>query len=130
MQSSFTLREGSLTVCCCSVTVSCLIPCNPMDGSTPVSSVLHQPLLVIVTQSCPTLCDPMDCSPPGSSFHGILQARILEWISIPSPGDLPDRGIEPGSLCSRQIPCYLSHQGSLYLPEFAQIQVHWVGDAI
>ena len=31
-----------------------------------------------VSQSCPTLCDPMDCSPPGSSFHGILQARILE----------------------------------------------------
>ena len=33
-------------------------------------------------QSCPTLCDPMDCSPPGSSVHGILQARILEWVAI------------------------------------------------
>ena len=33
-------------------------------------------------QSCPTLCDLMDCSPPGSSAHGILQARILEWIAI------------------------------------------------
>ena len=33
-------------------------------------------------QSCPTLCDPLDCSPPGSSIHGILQARILEWIAI------------------------------------------------
>ena len=32
--------------------------------------------------SCPTLCDPMDCSPPGSSVHGVLQARILEWVSI------------------------------------------------
>ena len=32
-----------------------------------------------VAQSCPTLGDPMDCSPPGSSFHGIFQARILEW---------------------------------------------------
>ena len=42
------------------------------------------------------LCDPMDCS-PGSSVHGILQARILEWIAISSPGDLPDPGIEPGS---------------------------------
>ena len=39
---------------------------------------------VLVTQSCPTLCDPMDCSPPGSSVHGILQARILEWVAIPS----------------------------------------------
>ena len=34
-------------------------------------------------QSCPTLWDPMDCSPPGSSVHGILQARILEWVAIP-----------------------------------------------
>ena len=33
-------------------------------------------------QSCPTLCNPVDCSPPGSSVHGILQARILEWVAI------------------------------------------------
>ena len=33
-------------------------------------------------QSCPTLCDPIDGSPPGSSVHGILQARILEWVAI------------------------------------------------
>jgi len=37
---------------------------------------------VLVAQSCPTLCDPVDCSPPGSSVHGILQARILEWAAI------------------------------------------------
>ena len=42
-------------------------------------------------------CDPMDCSLPGSSVHGILQARILEWVAISSPGDLPNPGIEPGS---------------------------------
>ena len=35
-------------------------------------------------QSYPTLCDLMDCSPPGSSVHRILQARILEWIAMPS----------------------------------------------
>ena len=35
-----------------------------------------------VTQSCPTLCDPVDCSPPGFFVHGILQARILEWVTI------------------------------------------------
>ena len=35
-----------------------------------------------VAQSCPTLCDPMDCSLPGSSLHGILQARVLEWVTI------------------------------------------------
>ena len=35
-------------------------------------------------QSCPTPCDPMDCSPPGSSVHGILQARILQCVAMPS----------------------------------------------
>ena len=35
-----------------------------------------------VAQSCPTLCNPMDCSLPGSSLHGVLQARILEWVAI------------------------------------------------
>ena len=35
-----------------------------------------------VAQSCPTLSDPMDCSLPGSSFHGIFQARVLEWGAI------------------------------------------------
>ena len=37
---------------------------------------------VLVSQSCPTLCNPMNHSPPGSSVHGILQARILEWVAI------------------------------------------------
>ena len=50
-----------------------------------------------VAQSCLTLCDPMDYSPPGSSVHGILQARILEWVPFPSPGDLPNPGIKPRS---------------------------------
>ena len=40
---------------------------------------------VLVTQLCPTLCDPMDCSLSGFSVHGILQARILEWVAIPFP---------------------------------------------
>ena len=39
-------------------------------------------VVVLVTYLCQTLCDPMDCSPPGSSVHGILQARILEWVAI------------------------------------------------
>ena len=37
----------------------------------------------LVDKLCPTLCDPMDCSPPGCSVHGILQARILEWVAVP-----------------------------------------------
>ena len=36
----------------------------------------------VVAQSCLTLCDPMDWSPPGSFVHGILQARVLEWVAI------------------------------------------------
>ena len=39
-------------------------------------------LKVLVSQSCPTLCKPMDGRPPGSSVHGILQARILEWVAV------------------------------------------------
>ena len=39
--------------------------------------------MCVLTQSCLTLCNPMDCSLPGSSFLGILQARILEWVAIP-----------------------------------------------
>ena len=51
-------------------------------------------------QSCLTLCSPADCSPPGSSVHGILQARILEWVTCPPPRDLPNPEIEPTSLMS------------------------------
>ena len=50
-----------------------------------------------VAQLCPMLCDLMDCSLPGFSVHGIFRARIMEWVPFPSPGDLPDPGIESGS---------------------------------
>ena len=40
--------------------------------------------LCSVTQLCLTLCDPVDCSPQGSSVHGIFQARIMEWVAMPS----------------------------------------------
>ena len=53
---------------------------------------------VLVAQSYPTLCGPMDCNPPGSSVHGILQSRILDWVAIPfSREDLPNPGTEHGS---------------------------------
>ena len=44
----------------------------------------QKPVLCLVTQLFPTLCDPMDCSPPGSSVHPVLQARVLEWVVMPS----------------------------------------------
>ena len=46
------------------------------------------------------LCNSMDCSPPGSSVHGILQARIFEWATFPSPGHLFHPVIKPSSLIS------------------------------
>ena len=51
----------------------------------------------LVAKSCLTLWDPMDYSPLGSSVRGISQARILEWVTISSLGDLPDLGIESTS---------------------------------
>ena len=67
-----------------------------------------------VTQSCLTLCNAMDCSPPGSFVHGILQARIQEWVAISfsiSPGDLPDPEIEPGSLAVQATSLLTELQG-------------------
>ena len=49
------------------------------------SNAVCASVYVLVTRSCPTLCDPMDCSLPGFSVHGILQARILQWVAFPSP---------------------------------------------
>ena len=66
-------------------------------------------------RSCPTLCKPTGCSPPGSSVHGILQARILEWVAISFSRDLPDPGIEPESPEAPILQAdslLLSHQGS------------------
>ena len=69
-----------------------------VEGGVRKDSILcRESVKVLVIQSCPTLCDPMDCSPPGSSVHGILQARILEWVAIPSLGDLPNPGVKPWS---------------------------------
>ena len=61
-----------------------------------------------VAQSCPTLCDHMDYT-----VHGILQARMLEWVAFPfSEGIFPTPGSNPGLPHCRQILCQLTHQGS------------------
>ena len=65
---------------------------------------------VLVPRSRPTLCDPTDHSPPHSSVCGILQARILDWIAFPSPGDLPDLQIRAGPPALQVDLYYLSHQ--------------------
>ena len=61
-------------------------------------------------QSFLTLCDPMDCSPPGSSVHGILQARILEWVAMLSREST--QGANLHLLLCRRILYHLNHQGS------------------
>ena len=62
-------------------------------------SYFYVMFIYVCAQRCLTLCNSIDCSPPGSSVHGILQARILEWVAISSSRgwNLPDLGIEPAS---------------------------------
>ena len=95
-------RNGRITLCL-SLSSSC-IPVYSASLPSPLSLSLPLPLPLLllplsvstwiliysrvflccsVTQSCLTLCDPVNYSPPGSSVHGISQARILEWVSIP-----------------------------------------------
>ena len=76
----------------------------------------------LVVQSCRTLCDPMDYSPPGFTVHGILQARILKLIAFPSPGGLPDPGMEAespalqaDSLPSEPLSVYTLLNNQMYL---------------
>ena len=57
-------------------------------------------------KSCPILCDPMDYT-----VHGILQARILEWVAFPFSRGLPNSGIKPRSPTLQRILCQLSHKG-------------------
>ena len=68
---------------------------------------------MLVAQSRLTLCEPTDCGSPGFSYYGILQARILEWVSIPFfRGSSRTQGSNPGLSHFRQILYHLSHQGS------------------
>ena len=98
-------------------------------------------------QSCSTLCDPMDCSPAGSSVHGILQARILEYVAnffFRGSSQPRDWTCTSGISCFIVVAQSLSHVQLFvtpwtaalgfpvlhYLPEFAYTHVRWVGDAI
>ena len=56
----------------------------PMPLPPPTNQRTSLIMCAQLLQSCPTLCDPMHGSPPRSSVHGILQARILEWVAMPS----------------------------------------------
>ena len=87
------LYKGCMASSWFSLSLSGLLPFIPSQyifkkaqatwrGHVWVSGQRLWPGLSEVTQSCPTLCNPMYCSLPGSSLHGILQARVLEWVAI------------------------------------------------
>ena len=71
----------------------------------------HDAVIVLSLSHIELFCDPLNCSPPGSSVRGIFQARTLEWVAKPPPGDLPGPGIEPKStaLAAGSLP--LGHPG-------------------
>ena len=70
-------------------------------------------VLCLVALSCPTLCDPLDCSLQAPLSMGVLQARILEWVAVPSlQGIFPTQELNPGPARCRQILYCPSHQGS------------------
>ena len=76
---------------------------SPFYGPIELGPTLKMEMLV--TQSCVTLCDPMDYSPPGPSLHGISQARILEWVTMPFSRGSSQPGVtlQADSLPSNQI---------------------------
>ena len=82
-------------------------------------------------QSCHTLCDPMDCSPPGSSVHGILQARILEWVAISfsrrSSQPRDQTCISYVSGIGRQVCFHWRHLGSFYFMDGRELSSRVTG---
>ena len=84
------------------------------------------PCLCLVTQACLTLCDPVDCNLPGSFVHGIIQAKILEWVAILySRGIFLTQGLNLSFLyllhwLADSLP--LSHLGSPLVPPHASLK--------
>ena len=77
-----------------------------------ISNDIYHAMLCLVSRWCPTLWDSIICSPPGSSVHGILQARILKWVAMPSFRGSSQPRIESRSPHCRWILYCLSRQGS------------------
>ena len=79
---------------------------RPHTSFSPLTSLVYDNFydcVCVCVLSCSVISDSlrtMDCSPPGSSVYGIFQERILEWVAISSPGDLPDPGIKSTFLAS------------------------------
>ena len=78
-----------------------------------------------VSQSYPTLCNPMDCNLPGSSVHGILQARILEWVAIPFSRGSSNPGIKPRSSALQMYSLLSEPPGKVGAAVGSQLAVPW-----
>ena len=83
-----------------------------------------------VAQSCPTLCHPMDCSPPGSSVHGILQARVLEWVAISfSRGSSQPRDwTQVSSIAGRCFNLWTTREAPLDIIQHAYLEENQISD--
>ena len=89
----FFLILSSRSVCNGFVFKDLLLPHETTGTSCPRYKRVY-----LVIQSCLTLCDPKDYRPSGSSVHGILQERILEWVAFPPLGELSTQGLNSGLL--------------------------------
>ena len=88
---------GRMDTCKCMAESLC---CPPKT----ITTLLIGYVLCLVVQSCLTLCNPMDCNSPGFSIHGILQTRILEWVTMTSSrASSQAKGLNAGLLHCRQI---------------------------
>ena len=76
-------------------------------------------------QSCLTHCEPTDCSPPGSSVHVILQARLLEWVAMPSSRRSSNPAIEPTSPVSPALQDSLPGKTWANTPVMVFCVPHW-----
>ena len=87
-------------------------PGSNYEGRMTASSGKASALRAQLLQSCPTLCNPTDLRPPGSSVRGIPRQEYWSELPLPSPGDLPDPGIEPTSPALQADSSPVSHWGS------------------
>ena len=85
---------------------------------------------VLGAQSCPTLWNPMDCSSPGSSVHGILQARILEWVAIPfcRVSSQPRDWTQVSHISGRLFTIWVTRE-SLYMNIYIDIDIYTFSDS-
>ena len=88
------------------------------------SNMKDKKVKVLVAQSRLILSDSRDCSLPGSSVHGLLQARILKWVTIPFSWIFPNQESNLGSLHCTWILYHLSHQRGSYSNILDTIFVH------